>query len=110
VNAHATFHRYEAQANQVLLCCGAVGIGLLLSFCTPAAGAQASAPQSSDKVSATVPDMGPPVRDNQIFAHALLNQFEGRTNGPDNVLRWDGEAWIGTDTNRLWLKSEGFSN
>ena len=47
--------------------------------------------------------------DNQIFAHVLLDQFEGRTNGPDNELRWDGEAWVGTDMNKLWLKSEGFS-
>ncbi len=46
--------------------------------------------------------------DNTIFAHVLLDQFEGRTNGPDNELRWDGEGWIGTDMNRLWLKSEGF--
>ncbi len=48
--------------------------------------------------------------DNRIFVHVLLNQFEGRTNGPDNELKWDGEGWIGTDTNRLWLKSEGFRN
>ncbi len=43
-----------------------------------------------------------------IFWHALLDQFEGRTNGPDNEFRWDGEAWIGNDMNKLWLKSEGF--
>lgn len=24
-----------------------------------------------------------------------------------DVLTWDGEAWIGGDTNRLWLKTEG---
>lgn len=48
--------------------------------------------------------------DNHLIAHVLLDQFEGRSNGPDNKLRWDGEAWIGTDMNRLWLKSEGFSN
>lgn len=48
--------------------------------------------------------------DNQIFSHVQFDQFEGRTNGPDNELRWDGEAWLGTDMNRLWLKSEGFSN
>ncbi len=47
---------------------------------------------------------------NHIFAHAMLEQFEGRTNGPDSKLRWDGEAWIGNDMNKLWLKSEGFSN
>lgn len=46
----------------------------------------------------------------RIFRHALLEQFEGRANGPDNELRWDGEAWAGTDMNRLWLKSEGFAN
>jgi copper resistance protein B len=51
-----------------------------------------------------------PAMDNQVFAHVRLDQFEGRTDGADSQLRWDGEGWIGTDTNRLWLKSEGFSN
>lgn len=46
----------------------------------------------------------------QIFAHALFNQFEGRTDGSNSELRWDGEGWIGTDLSRLWLKSEGFAN
>ena len=48
--------------------------------------------------------------DNTIFTHLMLDQFEDRTNGPDNELRWDGEGWIGSDMNRLWLKSEGFSD
>jgi copper resistance protein B len=52
----------------------------------------------------------PPVMDNQIFWHVLFNQLEDRTNGPDNELRWDGQAWIGTDFNKLWFKSEGFFN
>jgi len=43
-----------------------------------------------------------------VFWHAIFNQLEGRTNGVDTELRWDGEAWVGTDYNRLWLKSEGF--
>jgi copper resistance protein B len=50
----------------------------------------------------------PPVMDNTIFWHILLDQLEGRTDGPDNELRWDGEAWVGTDMNKLWFKSEGF--
>jgi copper resistance protein B len=50
----------------------------------------------------------PPVMDNNILGHVLFNQFEGRTNGPDNEFRWDGEGWIGTDMNKLWFKSEGF--
>ena len=41
-----------------------------------------------------------------VWVHALLDQFEGRF-GTAESLRWDGEAWAGTDTNRLWLKSEG---
>jgi copper resistance protein B len=46
--------------------------------------------------------------DDQVFAHVLFNQLEGRTDGSDTALRWDGEGWMGTDMNRLWLKSEGF--
>jgi copper resistance protein B len=48
--------------------------------------------------------------DNKGFVHVLFDQLEGRTNGPDNEFRWDGQAWVGTDMNRLWLKSEGFLN
>ena len=46
--------------------------------------------------------------EDRVFYHLLFNQLEGRTNGPDNEFRWDGEAWIGTDVNKLWFKSEGF--
>ncbi len=48
------------------------------------------------------------MEDNSLFFHALLDEFEGRTNGIETELRWDGEAWAGTDMNRLWFKSEGF--
>lgn len=51
----------------------------------------------------------PPVEDDTIFYHLLFNQLEGRTNGPRTGFRWDGEAWIGTDANKLWFKSEGFA-
>jgi copper resistance protein B len=50
-----------------------------------------------------------PVMDNGIYAHALLDQFEGRIGGGQNAFRWDGQAWIGTDYNKIWLKSEGFA-
>jgi copper resistance protein B len=50
----------------------------------------------------------PPVMDNTIFYHLLFDQLEGRTNGPGNEFRWDGEGWAGTDMNKLWFKSEGF--
>jgi copper resistance protein B len=47
--------------------------------------------------------------DRGIFAHAILNQAEGRIGGGRNGFRWEGQAWIGTDYDKLWLKSEGFA-
>ncbi|MGH7984932.1 MAG: copper resistance protein B [Candidatus Binataceae bacterium] len=49
----------------------------------------------------------PPMEDNRIFYHLLFDQLEGRTNDVENEFRWHGEAWMGTDFNRLWFKSEG---
>lgn len=54
--------------------------------------------------------MGRAVMDNSIFYHFLFDQLEGRTSGSTTQLRWDGEGWIGTDTNKLWLRTEGFAN
>jgi copper resistance protein B len=48
-----------------------------------------------------------PEMEDRIFVHAMLDQFEGRTNSQSTAFRWDGEAWAGTDMNRLWIKSEG---
>lgn len=44
--------------------------------------------------------------DEATWFHPILDQFEGRI-GNGTSLRWDGEAWTGTDRDRLWLKSEG---
>ena len=66
------------------------------------------APEAAGQKSPGAPAWKPPVRDNRIYTHVLFDQLEGRTSGSGSALRWDGEGWIGTDTNRLWLKSEGF--
>ncbi|MHB8302814.1 MAG: copper resistance protein B [Acidobacteriaceae bacterium] len=104
------FHAFAFKADRALVFCGVVAVAGLSMFRATAARAQAPDPQSSRRISATLPGSEPPVMDNTIFAHVLFDQFEGRTNGPDNELRWDGEGWIGTDMNKLWLKSEGFSD
>lgn len=83
-------------------------IGLILCLAPQAARAQS--PQSPPNTTKQVPSMVPPVEDNQIFTHLLFDQFEGRTDGSNSNLRWDGEGWIGTDMSRLWLKSEGFAD
>jgi copper resistance protein B len=83
----------------------AVGILVYLNpvtVCAQSAGAR------SQGQSGSTAGWEPPVMDNPIIGHVLFNQLEGRTNGPDNEVRWDGEGWIGTDMNALWFKSEGF--
>ena len=52
-------------------------------------------------------EFGQPVMDRAIFAHALLDQNEGRFNGRNTQYRWDGQGWVGTDYDKLWIKSEG---
>ncbi|WP_366509518.1 copper resistance protein B [Acetobacter sp.] len=48
-----------------------------------------------------------PVMDQRIYVHALLDQFEARYSGSGGQFRYDGQAWFGSDYNKLWLKSEG---
>src|SRR5260221_11429547 len=72
----------------------------------PAAAQTPAAPVQPAPVG--VVDFGEPVHDQMIFAHGILNQFEGRTDGRTPDLRWSGEGWIGTDYDKLWIKTEGF--
>ncbi|HWA23725.1 MAG TPA: copper resistance protein B [Caulobacterales bacterium] len=39
--------------------------------------------------------------------HMARGEFDYGSIDGDNLFTWDGEAWIGGDHNRLWLKSEG---
>jgi copper resistance protein B len=48
-----------------------------------------------------------PVMDQAIFAHILFNELEGRFNGTNSEFRWEGQGWVGTDYDKLWIKSEG---
>lgn len=49
---------------------------------------------------------GMPVHDQHVWAHLIADQLEGRW-GSSSGFRWNAEAWAGTDTDRVWLKSEG---
>src|ERR1700746_4097285 len=83
--------------------CIAIAICLL-----PCLSVQSNAQTSAPQTTAPQTTATPPLMDDKVFVHVLFDQLEGRTNGPDNEFRWDGQAWVGTDMNRLWLKSEGF--
>jgi len=45
--------------------------------------------------------------DDPVLAKFMLSQFETRPGDGDDPFVWEGEAWIGKDLNKLWLKSEG---
>jgi copper resistance protein B len=51
------------------------------------------------------------MEDDRVYSHLLFDEVEGRlgSTGSTDSFRWDGEGWVGTDTNRLWIKSEGFA-
>jgi copper resistance protein B len=49
---------------------------------------------------------GMAMHDDMAIFHLLLEEFEYRA-GNDGAFAWDGQAWYGNDTHRLWLKSEG---
>jgi copper resistance protein B len=52
---------------------------------------------------------GNPISDDRTYVHGFVNQLEGRI-GSGSYFRWDGQAWVGDDYNKLWLKSEGRYN
>ncbi len=58
----------------------------------------------------TAAPFGQPASGDRVYVHGLFDELEGRFGGgSDASFRWDGEAWVGTDSNRLWFKSEGFA-
>jgi len=90
----------------------AAGLLLAVGFAQGAAG-QAHhdhGPTPPAASSGAAPDdpapFGSPVMDQHVFYHLMLNQLEGRF-GDSQSFRWSGEAWAGTDSDRLWLRSEG---
>jgi copper resistance protein B len=87
---------------QAVACLALLGLG-------PNAAAQMQHDHATPPDASTSNDAAPfgaPVMDDHIFYHLLMNQLEGRL-GDTSSFRWSGEAWLGTDEQRLWLRSEG---
>jgi copper resistance protein B len=72
--------------------------------------AQVAVPTHSPGASGGDIAIGQAAMDNGIFYHVFFDQLEGRTSGARSQFRWDGEGWIGTDLNKLWVRSEGFAD
>ncbi len=77
-----------------VLCAAALATGL-----ARVAGAQTPADDHA------MHDM-PHTLENAAFAHGIFNQLEGRF-GDQSSFRWNGEVWVGTDLDKVWLRSEG---
>jgi copper resistance protein B len=61
----------------------------------------------ADRAAAIAPPDDHPVHDNAIHSFVLLNRFEATDSDEGNGLSWEGQAWIGTDLDKIWLRSEG---
>ncbi|HWQ54075.1 MAG TPA: copper resistance protein B [Bryobacteraceae bacterium] len=48
-----------------------------------------------------------PVMDDRIYGMFLVDQLEHGFDHPSNTLRFNGQAWIGGDYNRIWINTEG---
>ena len=77
-----------------------------LVFAAMAAAAQTPASKVEPSLGLE-PGAMQPVMDQAIYAHAIFNQLEGRWNGSNTEFRWEGQGWVGTDYDKLWIKSEG---
>lgn len=80
-------------------------VGILVALASAISAPAYAQMTTGGDASAGTP-FGAPVDDEHVFYHALLDEFEGRF-GRDSSFRWEGEAWAGTDMNRIYLKSEG---
>ncbi|WP_425491583.1 copper resistance protein B [Cognatiluteimonas sedimenti] len=61
----------------------------------------------ADRAAAEPPPADHPVHDNTVQSYVLFDRLEGWSADPGTGLAWEGQAWFGTDLNRLWLRSEG---
>ena len=61
----------------------------------------------ADRAAAVAPDHDHPVHDNSIQSYVLFDRLEAWDSDNGTGLAWEGRSWVGTDLDRLWLRSEG---
>ena len=61
----------------------------------------------ADRAAAVPPPNDHPVHDNPVENYTVFNRLEGWNADPGTGMYWEGASWIGTDLNRLWLRTEG---
>ena len=61
----------------------------------------------ADRAAAAPPGGHHAMTDNAIHSYVLLNRLETWNADSGTGQAWEGQGWIGTDLNRVWLRSEG---
>lgn len=61
----------------------------------------------ADRAAAIPPPADHPAHDNTIQSFVLIDRLEWVDADEGRGMEWEGQAWIGTDHNKLWLRSEG---
>lgn len=61
----------------------------------------------ADRVAARPPEHAHPVHDNTVHWKVALDRLEAFDADHGTGVEWKAKAWIGTDTDRLWVRSEG---
>lgn len=61
----------------------------------------------ADRLAARPPPADHPVHDDTVQHYLLFNRLEGFDADEGRGQAWEGQAWIGTDLDKLWLRSEG---
>jgi len=61
----------------------------------------------ADRAAAVPPPHDHPVHDNPVETYTVVNRLEGWNADPGRGAHWEARSWIGTDLNRVWLRTEG---
>lgn len=61
----------------------------------------------ADRAAAQPPAQTHAVHDNTTQNFVLIDRLEAWNADPGTGMEWEGQGWVGTDLNRLWLRSEG---
>lgn len=62
---------------------------------------------AADRAAAVPPHGGHDMMDNAIHSYMLLNRLETWNGKSGRGVAWEGNGWIGTDLDRVWLRTEG---
>lgn len=64
-------------------------------------------PTAEDRAAARPPATAHGFHDNALHSYLLLDRLELRQGDGDSGFGWQARGWLGTDLQRLWLRTEG---